>query len=267
MKRNLSSKTALVLVLVWTTFLLGCFAAPKNLSAPTDFMRKKGSIGIIYLSTEFSKGFSWAGDTPYKLDQRGELYGLGGAGILDVALYRGVLKELVDRLHEERLAPLVEKYYIKPFGDAFSHEGFDVKVIETVYDYEQLTKIDIEKVQTVKSTMAFPFNAVNDYDYKPISNELGTDYLLVLEVYCFGVGRSYFGFIPQGPPKGWTALTCTLVDTRSNKIISRQFETNLEVPRGEWDEPPEYRILMNAVVKSLETSLDNVYIAILKRAP
>lgn len=115
--------------------------------------------------------------------------------------------------------------------------------------------------------MAFPFNAVNDYDYKPISEELGTEYLLVLEVFCFGVGRSYFGFIPQGPPKGWTALTCSLVETRSNKVISRQFAKNLEVPKGEWDEPPEYPNLMNAVLKSFETSVDEVFIAFFGRAP
>lgn len=265
MKLNVSYKIALFIVLSFcVTLLLGC-ATPKNISVPPAFMKKKGSIGIIYLSNDFSGFDGLSGNTNIRLAQRGELYGLGASGIMDIAIHRAVLKELIERLHEQKIAPLVRKFYLKPFGDAFSHEGFDVKIINTVYDHEKLAKIKND--ETLNKSMAFPFNAVNDYDYKPISEELGTEYLLVLEVFCFGVGRSYFGFIPQGPPKGWTALTCSLVETRSNKVISRQFAKNLEVPKGEWDEPPEYPNLMNAVLKSFETSVDEVFIAFFGRAP
>jgi len=251
MKLNVSNKIALIFVSVLVALLSGCATPMKNIPAPPDFMTQKASIGIIFLTTyEHPKSTA-------------RFYNLGGQGLLDIAINKAIAKNLIDRLDKEQMVPLVKKFYLNTFGEAFSHEGFEVKIIDTAYDHESLVKL--EKDKSIK-TKAFRFRS-STFDFRPISEELHTDYLMVLEIYSFGVGRSYYGFFPMGPPKGWTALRCYLVETRSNKVVSQQFSTSLEGAKGEWDEPPEYSNLINAVAGSFEKSADEVFIAFFGRTP
>ena len=110
------------------------------------------------------------------------------------------------------------------------------------FDHSKLTKIDNT---FVKVDMYFYFYE-NHYDYKPITDDLQVDYLLVLEIIRFGVARHYYGFIPTGNPAGWVALRSSFIDARTNELIAQQFSNINEPVSKEWDQPPDYNEVVNA---------------------
>lgn len=246
------SRTLLVVIGICALFLSGCAGTMKNVPLPQDFAAKKGTVGLVFLTT------------PEHPKPSAMYYNIGAQGLLDTAINRSIAGKLIDRLEKEDISPLVKQHYLTVFNDALSLNGFQVKTSDGVYDHKLLKRVDREMVKD--SSTKFIFSSYT-YDYAPIFEELKTDYLMILEVYRFGVGRNYFGFVPTGSPKAWTALKCSLVERTSNSVIGQHFARILEEVNGEWDEPPEYPILMKAVSVSFEKSVDEIFTNLFQRAP
>jgi len=253
MRYLLSRKTVVIVILACLILVSGCGTPIKNVLPPPDFMAQKGTIGIITITTNNSH----KGTACY--------YNLGSQGILDIAINRGkdMEKQLINNLHKEEIAPIVNKYYLNLFKDGFSREGFKVKTIDTAYDHNNLTKFEKGKFMKASNEVYY-FSTI--YDLKSISDELQADYLMVLEIHRFGVKRYYHGFIPTTPPFAWTALRCTLIETASNKIVANHFSEKA-ISSEEWDEPPDFANLMKAVLTSFERAIDDVFTGFLGRAP
>jgi len=212
----------------------GCVSIPlKEIKVPSNFMAKKGKIGIIWV----------------KKDEKptADFYQTGGQGLLDIAVNNLIATTLRQCLQKEELAPLIKKFYLNPFGEGFSLEGFEVKTIDSGYDLKKYKKIS---------------------DQRQIAKEIEVDYLIILEILSFGIGRSYaLGIIPTIQPQGLTNLRCYLIDSSSDEIIAQHISKNLESSQGEWDEPPEYPNLMKAMLASFEKSIDECFLAFFGRLP
>ncbi len=118
---------------------------------PSGFMAQKGTLGIIWVSSDKEPTAKF-----YKMKKK-----------VDDSAIRAIITshKLLDvRLQKERLTPLVKKFYLNVFSAAFSDEGFEVKIVETPYDPE---------------------------DIPDAATKLRVNYLMVLDVLVFGVGSAY----------------------------------------------------------------------------
>ncbi len=254
MRFLLSHKTVIIILACFVLFS-GCATPTKNVLPPSDFMAQKGTIGIITITTnESHKGTA-------------DYYNLGTQGILDYAIIRNgdMVKQLINCLNKEEIAPIVKKYYLNLFRDGFSREGFKVKTVNTAYDHKNLAKLEKSKLMTGRpgDEMMY-FSTI--YDLKSISDELQADYLMVLEIHRFGVKRNYYGIMPKTPPSAWTALKCTLIETASNKIIAEHFSEKA-ILIEEWEEPPDFPKLMKATLTSFKGTIDDVFTGFFGQAP
>lgn len=234
----------------------GCQTPFANMSLPQSFIEKKSKIGII-----------WIKDSE---KHTGDLYAdvkESGAGCLCDLISLGVAHatstELANRIRMEETAPLVKKHYLNVFSDAFSVDGFEVKPIDNAYDKKSLLKFEINKSDAKNEKKDLYYS----YRLKSVSEELQTDYIMVLESIRFGVKTEYSGPIMSGIPKGITSLKCYLVEGSSNKIIAQHSIEITELPGGKWDEPPEYPLLIKAAKISFEKAMDQTFIGIFQRAP
>jgi len=101
------------------------------------------------------------------------------------------------------------------------------------------------------------------WDYSHFVKKHNLDYIFTLHVRCFGHTLDKNG----GPPVGVTFLVGFLVDGSTNKLVWQYPLMVREPVVGEWNQPPDYPNLTKAIVKSLETALNQVYVAFFKKAP
>ncbi len=233
--KHLFSYRRIVLSAVFCGLILisGCVSIPLNeVKIPSSFMQKKGKIGIIWV----------------KKDEKptADFYQTGRQGLLDIGINHLISTTLRQRLQKEELDPLIKKFYLTPFSEAFSLDGFEIKTIDSGYDLKKYKEIS---------------------DQKQIAKEVEVDHLIILEILSFGIGRSYFGIIPTSQPQGLTNLRCYLINSSSDQIIAQHIAKNLEASQGEWDEPPEYPNLMKAMLSSFEKSIDECFFAFFGRLP
>lgn len=238
MKNVLMSKK---IILIGSMILLsGCmtvsqsfFAEPsppplKNITLPSDFMARKGTIGLIWISwvealsaefyTDYNEGKWRATPNPYRD------------------------KDLDRVLRQTKLAPLVEKFYLNVFSKAFTDEGFEVIIIET------------------------PWPEKNLYDFEAVAKELQVNHLMILEVLAFGNGfvSSFFSYTPG---IGFSSVRCSLFDRLSNQVIGQLHAVNAEITQGVWYKPPKFPTLTKAIHSAFERSIDEIFIRIFGRVP
>lgn len=222
------------LLVISIMLCIGCAASPprlKNIAPPPDFMTQKGTIGIIWI--------------PNTKNVAATVY----EGYNTVA--KNVNRKLHVCLQNVRVATLVEKFYLNVFAGAFSDEGFEVKTISPPF---------------YKSFPEFKKD-----DYKQIAEKLHVRYLLLLEILAFGVGQDSSELYSEsgaiGLPRGFTAVTCSLIDSSSNDVIGQQHVIHEEFPRGMPYESPGCPYLIEAVVTAFEKSIDESFIRFFGRAP
>jgi len=84
------------------------------------------------------------------------------------------------------------------------------------------------------------------------------DDILVIKLQAVGVVRRYSGFIPTSSPEAYTVLKGELINTSTNTVKWRHLaEVKLPV-QGEWDQPPSYPNLTQAVKLAIATSRQEI---------
>jgi hypothetical protein len=268
----LGLRVSLLLGLACLTLSSGCATDAKNIPPPATFMQERSTIGIIWLydSTRGNPAADF-----YPLGLEGSTWMPNPGWMSGAFMTRVRAGNLIARLRTQELSPLVKRFYLNVFREAFTLEGFNVKTVDSSYDLRRLRKIKADerlKIGDEKQRIAY-------YDLSLISKDLHVDYLLSLEIIKFGIARAYTpvitplaGIVPtfsmaSGMPHALTVLRCFLADASSKHVLFQQFSTTLEPPSHEWDEPPDYPALITALSRSFEKSLDEVFIGMMARAP
>lgn len=88
-------------------------------------------------------------------------------------------------------------------------------------------------------------------DYTTLSMPMPGDKLLVIQVNQFGALRSYYGFIPLGPPKALVTLQGRLVNTHSNELLWRYTTQIVMSTEAPWNQPPHYPNFDKTLKKAL----------------
>lgn len=88
--------------------------------------------------------------------------------------------------------------------------------------------------------------------------EVAGDKLLLLELQGLGAVRNYYSFIPSSAPKAYCNLKGELIDRQDKKVLWRHFAKIEEVVQGEWDQPPHYPNLTNALKLAISSAQEEV---------
>ena len=246
----------------------GCASKFDDISTPDDFLQNKdASIGLIWTS-QINIHY------PEGPEYTAKHYMLGQQGLLDIAVSRKFSEKIENALSKIKLEELMKERFFPVFQAAFENYNFSVKIKSEPYCWKKFrlgsnkyceNALDIKKMEIKKAgEMPIP---VFTFDYKPVFEELGVDYLLVIDLIQHGTGRSYFAMAPTSPPKGTTMLTSHLIEHKEQAVLSQHLCSIVEPVQGEWDEPPEYANLLKAARQSFEIAVDEVFIDIFKEAP
>ena len=255
-------------VIVISLLLGGCFSKFDNISPPENFLENKDvSVGLIWIcqnNLHYPEGPEYTA----------KHYMLGQQGLLDIAVARAFSDDIEDTLNKVKLEELMQERFFPVFQAAFEDHNFTVKIKAEPYCWKKFrlgsnkyceNSLDVKDME-IKKVGGMPLS-VFTFDYKPVMEELGVDYLLAIHLLQHGTGRSYFAMVPTSPPKGITSLTSHLIEAKAQVVVSQHHCSIVEPVQGEWDEPPEYANLLKAARASFEIAADEVFIDIFKQAP
>lgn len=76
--------------------------------------------------------------------------------------------------------------------------------------------------------------------------QVGSDKLLLIKLDAYGVKRRYHGLIPAEAPQAYCVLTGELLD-KNHKVLWRHQSIATQPIQGEWDQPPNYPNLTDAL--------------------
>lgn len=199
----------------------------------------------IPLKKEFWNGDNGKIGIVFSEDPIPGAYKSGAQGLLDMAINEAMsatLEEHLESLDVEEFRTIQEI-----FTQKFKEKGINnILFLEDDTNGEELKiyKKNIGKSEHKNSFFGFK----EKYDI---------DYLIVFSISRYGTIRSYYGFIPLGPPKGLFEANGMLVNLKTNQyewyVEMEEEESSSEI-MGEWDEEPDYPNLTNAIYEALHSS-------------
>ncbi|TAK72072.1 MAG: hypothetical protein EPO11_10490 [Gammaproteobacteria bacterium] len=149
-----------------------------------------------------------------------QFYRVGQQGLLDVAINNSMNKDLDKRLER------IDLDWYQQLPVSFS----DQLKKRNIYAKSYLNQLDPD-----------------DDNYQRIAAQIDSDKILVIKLEEIGAKREYFGFIPKGAPEAVCEMTGELIDVKNNQVLWR-YKTTAELPvKGNWDQPPNYPNLTNAL--------------------
>ena len=161
----------------------------------------------------------------------------GNQGLLDIAINRGVAATMITQLQTLNLDRAATIH--KNMADALERRGFKVVRFDPI-DSETVPEFKIEKDPEQYSWK----------DYRSYASK-GIDQLLVVRVVKVGTTRTYYGFIPTGPPRATFAATGKLIDLKTNKLIWYDSVQPTAVVPEPWDQEPNFPNVSAAVMKNM----------------
>lgn len=115
-------------------------------------------------------------------------------------------------------------------------QGFVVKEIDAMPEFELL-----------KAQEGF-----SHYNVAAQRTNLGTDYVLLLNIPTWGIVRPYYGFIPLTAPQAHVQLKGELVDTHTNRLAWYYDADVIRPIQGSWDDAPNYPNLVHTVEATVD---------------
>lgn len=156
----------------------------------------------------------------------------------------------------------IENKYLRDWKDSLSARGLDiVAVANPVYEgalrKKDSTTVSFEDQPRLTATQ-FPLQVKsNQFDFAPLYDNLGVDFLLVLELLNFSVDRHYGPTgNPVSNPQVVSALRVYLHERATDDVLFNDFSYDFSMSDDEWESPPMYQSLSDLLIKSLEKSVE-----------
>lgn len=175
--------------------------------------------------------------------EKPSFYKDGQQGLLDYAISSAVTSDISEKMDSMDMKSLLEEHYYGPFDKFLSQHCLDVSKM-----YESLDRKKLKSPPVNEEKYA-------PYDFKDLKKS-GAQYALILDPRMFGVVRPYYGFIPLGAPKSLSDIKLYMVRLSDNTLVGhynvrKEFEIE-----GEWDNPPEYKELIESIKLLLSKALE-----------
>jgi hypothetical protein len=207
-------------------YLSGCAAPQPPVSLSKEFFQNSNlSVGVVTRQPA-TPAFATEGDVR----------------LLDWAIIAAATASLNQHVKTLDLAEFKEVE--NEIAEILRQKGFAVQVIPEFPDMEKLKSFSDPDP---KDTVYFAAK-----DMTPLSQDLGVNFLLMLDVYRAGFARPYSGFIPLAAPRAVFDLRGELVDLKSNRLLWYAGINKANSPDGGWDEAPAFPGLTNSFYVSLE---------------
>jgi len=172
-------------------------------------------------------------------------YKMGAQGLLDMAINNAIangwdthVESLVFEPYQELADELASKIKAR---------GFLTEVIP----------VDLVKLKKYEPTPDQEKKPMFEWDLTPLGR-VGREYLLLVKVDSVGTARDYYGFVPLSAPRGYLQGYATLIDVRSNEVIWWKSLLVNKGVNGDWDQPPAYSNLSQAIDQAVEQSRQDV---------
>ena len=167
-------------------------------------------------------------------------------------------------------SPTIDQRYLREFKDALAARGLDiVAVANPVYEgalrKKGSTTVSFADQPRLTATQ-FPLQVKsNSFDFSPLYENLGVDFLLVLELLNFTVDRHYGPTgNPVSNPQVVTAIRVYLHERESDEVLFNDFSYDFALSEDEWESPPLYQSLEDLLLKTLDTSIDEAKANLMK---
>jgi hypothetical protein len=184
-------------------------------------------------------------------DDYGKYYHIGNQGLLDYAINASLSASMRQKIESIHSLPIVEKNHFTPHEKYLKNKSFQVQVVKKPFLWSDLKRFPMPEGK--EKTDYAPL------DYRFLTKEYKARYALVLIQQAFGIGREYYGFIPQGAPYGLANASLWLVDLKDNRLLAYQVWGVRRPAQEKWDNPPEYTSLIDASQHALEDLLNVLY--------
>lgn len=219
-----STGMALLIVL-----LAGCATVPeKTIVLPESFWQKKDvKIGVAMVASP-----------------KGAEHMVGPQDELDRAIARKIDARLASYL--ESVQPREFGQIAQTFAERLRGMGYTASVIAEPLSSQHAA------LETKGSTTAV------DGILTPIRTKYGIDRLLLLSIDRFGAVRDYFVFVATAAPQATFQVRGELIDLTSNTMLWRvsMAENQNVIPiEGEWNQPPDYPNLTQAIRRAEHDAL------------
>lgn len=180
-----------------------------------------------------------------------QFYKNGEEGLVDMMITEMFISDCRKSIENHDINPLINQEFHQSFGAALQGKSLQWTPVHT--------KIDPNTLKASEGEDASPF------DLQFLKHQHQADYALVLHPQVLGTMRSYYGFIPLGAPTGYAHVHMYVVDLTTNMIIGYCDATCGTVVRGDWDTPPNYANLLDAIDSALRNTLHQSYRHLMKK--
>ena len=272
MKRT--SWLKLLHISVLMLFVSGCVATHENVTdiAP-DTLLSGQSIAVVY-ALDCAERTVFSGrctkESGFEIGGTFEAYPTGVSKIAASVGKHDELRIATAKLNFKKvLQTSVTKHFIPQF------ESRGLKVIEAKEDIRAWTLPKKGKNSLIQLAAYYrdgtqkdkdrPITAIStNRNYQPVIESLNSDYLLVIEVFRYGLVRQYTPIISVAvePPTGIAAIRATLHANNTAEPIYDNIVVRSRVPDFEWKVSPDFSALMglpplalDAVIQDAATDL------------
>jgi len=156
---------------------------------------------------------------------------------------------------------IIEEHYLRGFKNDLSERGLDLIAVREPFFEGTLPKRSSSRVsfadKSGQNATRFPLQVKsNTFDFDLIYQELGVDYLLVLELLRFSLDQHYGpGGSTVTNPEVVSAIRVYLHQRESGEVVFNDYAHNIAVSADDWDSPPHYQALADLFVQTLESSI------------
>ncbi len=196
-----------------------------------------------------SVALAWKSETASAIFNR-----TGAQGFLEYVFTEASTGSLPDRLKTLEVAPSADKNFLQKYGQAFESKGIKTTAIKLALDKKQL------KIPSAAAGIK-----LSPYDFRSYKTTLNVDYVAFLDVEFFGSEQTYFSIFPTSGPDGLSKIHVYLIDTATNAVIAEHHSQKKIPLSGKNNEQNDYQGTREAVVKALETTLEDAYNAFFKK--
>ncbi len=218
-------------VLSLVILLGGCATKRTNLILSDNFLQTASTIVIVEVSGLEKPVYYKDGDQKF----------------LDVLINEAFAKAITKKLEKIDVREVV----IQDYYDLF-HKSFSLRKFKIVPGLKHISAKDLGEPPVDKADHA-------PHNFQFLREKYHAEYALILHPTVFGLTRSYYSFIPLGPPEGYADLTVYLVNLRDNSLEGYYHSVAHVSVEGKWDEEPDYTNLMNASKNALTTALNQAH--------
>ncbi|MBH2002724.1 hypothetical protein [Acinetobacter sp. ANC 4805] len=170
-------------------------------------------------------------------------YKAGNQGLLDIAINNAISNKFdnfVSSLQFEPYSALAED-----IEKEFDQRGFDATVV----------KVDVKNVPTLVKTPEQKKNpAIFQMNLAAVSELKDKDLVFIITSTQVGTTRSYYSVVPTSAPQGIYGGIAHLVDVKTNEIKWWKPVSVIKPVNGDWDQPPSYPNVSQAVDLAIEAS-------------